>query len=322
MADNKKYYYIKLKENFFETEEMIVLESMPDGYKYSNILLKMYLKSLKHDGKVMLNERIPYNSDMLASVTRHSVGDVEKSIKIFRELGLIETFDNGTIFISDIQTFIGKSSTEAERKKQYRERIKAENLALGQMSGQTSDVSTPEIELEKEIELDIELEKEIDNTASYSNKRNQQLIKELKESSSSNLFKFYEDNGFGTLSSIVVQSVDGWLDDITDTGTEVEEAEKVVLKAMTIAVFNNARNWNYVNKILINWEQKGLNTVASIDAAEKAREKNKNKGFKQQPIRKETLPDWAKSDYQESQKETSSWTADKEAEFQKLARGE
>ncbi|WP_051910483.1 phage replisome organizer N-terminal domain-containing protein [Carnobacterium pleistocenium] len=161
MADNKKYYYIKLKENFFETEEMIVLESMPDGYKYSNILLKMYLKSLKHDGKVMLNERIPYNSNMLSSVTRHSVGDVEKSIKIFRELGLIETFDNGTIFISDIQQFIGKSSTEAERKKEYRERIKTESLKInGQMSGQMSDVSTPELEIE--LELEKELEKEIE----------------------------------------------------------------------------------------------------------------------------------------------------------------
>jgi len=164
MSDNKKYYYIKLKENFFETEEMIVLESMQDGYKYSNILLKMYLKSLKHDGKVMLNERIPYNSSMLASVTRHSVGDIEKAVKIFKQLGLIETFDNGTIFISDIQNFIGRSSTEAERKKAYRERIKQESLMInGQMSGQTSDISTPELELDLELEkeLEIELEKNI-----------------------------------------------------------------------------------------------------------------------------------------------------------------
>lgn len=164
MSDNKKYYYIKLKENFFETEEMIVLESMQDGYRYSNILLKMYLKSLKHDGKVMLNERIPYNSNMLASVTRHSVGDIEKAVKIFKQLGLIETFDNGTIFISDIQNFIGRSSTEAERKKAYRERIKQESLMInGQMSGQTSDISTPELELDLELEkeLEIELEKNI-----------------------------------------------------------------------------------------------------------------------------------------------------------------
>ena len=38
MADNKKYYYLKLKEDFFESDEAVILESMPDGYIYSNIL--------------------------------------------------------------------------------------------------------------------------------------------------------------------------------------------------------------------------------------------------------------------------------------------
>ena len=47
MADNKKYYYLKLKEDFFESDEAVILESMPDGYIYSNILLKLYLRSLK-----------------------------------------------------------------------------------------------------------------------------------------------------------------------------------------------------------------------------------------------------------------------------------
>ena len=44
MADNRKYYYLKLKEDFFDTDEMKILESMKDGYLYSNILLKLYLK--------------------------------------------------------------------------------------------------------------------------------------------------------------------------------------------------------------------------------------------------------------------------------------
>ncbi|EMW5712290.1 TPA: phage replisome organizer N-terminal domain-containing protein, partial [Enterococcus faecium] len=52
MADNKRYYYLKLKENFFDSDEMVLLESMPDGYIYSNILLKLYLRSLKHEGKL------------------------------------------------------------------------------------------------------------------------------------------------------------------------------------------------------------------------------------------------------------------------------
>ena len=111
MSDNKKYYYLKLKENHFASDEMIVLESMPDGYKYSNILLKLYLRSLKNGGKLMFNDRIPFNSAMLSTITRHSIGDIEKAVKIFQELELIEVLNNGAIYMSDIQNFIGESST-------------------------------------------------------------------------------------------------------------------------------------------------------------------------------------------------------------------
>lgn len=90
MSDNKRYYYLKLKENFFDSDEMVLLESMPDGYIYSNILLKLYLRSLKHEGKLMFNDRIPFNSTMLATITRHSVGVVEKAVQIFRDLQLIK----------------------------------------------------------------------------------------------------------------------------------------------------------------------------------------------------------------------------------------
>lgn len=165
MSDNKKYYYLKLKDNFFDTDEMIVLESMPDGYKYSNILLKLYLRSLKNEGKLMFNDRIPYNSTILAQVTRHSVGDVEKAITIFTELNLIEVLDNGAIYITDIQNFIGTSSSEADRKREYRNRIEREKTQLlpeGQMSDKCPDKTPPEIEIELEIELETELEIDIE----------------------------------------------------------------------------------------------------------------------------------------------------------------
>ena len=48
MADNRKYYYLKLKESYFDEDAIVLLESMQDGVLYSNILLKLYLKSLKN----------------------------------------------------------------------------------------------------------------------------------------------------------------------------------------------------------------------------------------------------------------------------------
>lgn len=163
MSDNKKYYYLKLKENFYDSEAMIVLESMPDGYLYSNILMKLYLRSLQNGGKLMFNNMIPYTPTILAQVVRHQVGTVEKALQIFQKLGLIEILENGAIYMMDIQNFIGESSTEADRKREYRTRINQEKSMLlgekGQMSRQTSDKNPLKID----IDIDIDKEKDIYN---------------------------------------------------------------------------------------------------------------------------------------------------------------
>ena len=44
MADNRKYYYLKLKESYFDDDAIVLLESMPDGILYSNILLKLFCR--------------------------------------------------------------------------------------------------------------------------------------------------------------------------------------------------------------------------------------------------------------------------------------
>ena len=99
----------------------------------------------------MFKDVIPYTPSALAQVVRHQVGTVEKALKIFQDLGLIEVLDNGAIYMLDIQNFIGKSSTEADRKRLYRAEIQKEVKMLGQMSDKTPP------------EIDIEIEKDVDN---------------------------------------------------------------------------------------------------------------------------------------------------------------
>jgi predicted phage replisome organizer len=154
MSDNKKYYYLKLKENFFESDTLILLESQKDGYLYSNILLKLYLRSLKNEGRLAFNNLIPYNVEMLATLTRHQVGTVEKALRMFEQLGLIEILDNGVIYMTDIQNFIGKSSSEADRQREYQKRITDEKQKLlepcKKSCKKSNKKTTPEIE--KDIE--------------------------------------------------------------------------------------------------------------------------------------------------------------------------
>lgn len=242
MSDNKRYYYLKLKENFFDSDEMVLLESMPDGYIYSNILLKLYLRSLKHEGKLMFNDRIPFNSTMLATITRHSVGVVEKAVQIFRDLQLIDVLDNGAIYMSDIQSFIGKSSTEADRKREYRKKIEEAKRNLitgGQVSDKCPDKTTPELEIE--IEKDIDIDKE-EKKGKYSDEH-LRLAKKLQ----SNLTEDFPKE---------MNKVD--IEKWADTIRLIEERDKASIEAIEYVI-----NWLPTNEF---W-------FGNIRSAKKLREK-------------------------------------------------
>ena len=157
MSDNRKYYYLKLKENYFDEDAIVLLESMQDGILYSNILLKLYLKSLKNGGKLQLDENIPYTAQMIATITRQQVGTVERALQIFMKLGLVEPLQNGALYMSNIELLIGQSSTEGERKRRARRALQ-EQAALPEA---VADKCPPERELELEIEKEKEIELEI-----------------------------------------------------------------------------------------------------------------------------------------------------------------
>lgn len=191
MADNRKYYYLKLKENFFESEELLLLESMPDGHLYSNILLKLYLRSIKNGGKLMFKDCIPYTPSALSTIVRHPVGVVEKALDIFKTMGLIDVLDTGAIYMLDIQNFIGQSSTEADRQRDYYRKINGEKQALiannepcKKSYKNSCKESVPEIdiEIEKEKEIDIEIEDKEATASQSSNPVPYSKIKNLYNS--------------------------------------------------------------------------------------------------------------------------------------------
>ena len=206
MSDNKKYYYLRLKDNFFDSDELKILESMKDGYLYSNILLKLYLRSLKNDGKLVVNDRIPYNAEMLASVTGHQIGTVKQALSIFKDLGLIDVLENGAIYMLDIQNFIGRGSSEADRKREYRQRIETDRTNVQTKVREISEKSPPEIEIE--LEKEIKIEKEIHSSAKSTTTKRKRFEKptlsEIKEYciernnnvDAQHFYDYYESNGW------------------------------------------------------------------------------------------------------------------------------
>ncbi|MBZ5998509.1 phage replisome organizer N-terminal domain-containing protein [Leuconostoc gasicomitatum] len=247
MADNKQYYYMRLKDNFFDSDNIKLLESVPnDGYKFTNILLKMYLKSLKNNGSLMFNGRIPFNTEMLSVVTGHSIGDVDRAIEMFKEFGLIEILDSGEIYMMNIQEFIGKTTTEADRKRAYRKEID-DKKNIGTNVRQNSDKTIPEIELEIEKELEIETK---------------------PETNYQKLVAVFEKNGFGTISPIASQKLNDELLDFTKENGSTDESFNILNKAFEIAVVNGVSNLNYVLSITKRWYQSKMFTVSDIEASE------------------------------------------------------
>lgn len=265
MADNKKYYYLKLKENFFESDEAIILESMPDGYIYSNILLKLYLRSLKNDGLLMFNNLIPYNAQMLATITRHQVGTVEKAIQIFRDLQLIEILDNGAIYMTNIQNFVGKSSTEADRIR----KLRAKNNSGVQMLYKC----TPEIEIEKDKKIDINIDKEL----------------ELEQDKEDRFVDVVEANLGRGLVKFEFDMINDYL-----IGQNV--SKELFLEAVKVAVANNVRKFNYIARILDNWINDGIKTPEQAYQAQRDfKAKKVNKAMQSQS----NVPDWSNPNYQD-----------------------
>lgn len=123
MAD-KKFYWLKLNEDFYDDLTIKMIEEMDNGVKYTNFLLKLYLKSLKTEGKLMFRETIPYDEKMLGILTGVDVDIVKSALAIFLKFGMLERWDDGTLYVSEVQKMIGSESESAERVRKHREQKK------------------------------------------------------------------------------------------------------------------------------------------------------------------------------------------------------
>ena len=154
MSDNKKYYYLKLKDGFFSSDEMKILSSQKNGAEYQLLYMKLTLLSVKSEGRLEFRHGVPYDAEMLSSVLDVGIDTVKAGIELFAKLRLVEMLETGVIFMSDIQNMIGHGSSEAERKAAYRLRIEGERDNVPRLSQKRP----PEIEIESERERETESE--------------------------------------------------------------------------------------------------------------------------------------------------------------------
>ena len=147
MADSKKYYWLKLKRDFFKRHDIRIIEEMPNGKDYLLFYLKLLLESVDHEGSLRFSDTIPYNEQMLSVITNTNVDIVKSAMNLFIELKMIDILDDRTIYMIEVEKHIGSESGWAEKKRL--QRAKRDNVPL--LSSECP------IEIEKEEEKDKEI---------------------------------------------------------------------------------------------------------------------------------------------------------------------
>ena len=149
--DSKRFYWLKLDKDFFKRHDIRIVEGMPNGKDYILFYLKLLCESTSHEGYLRFSPTIPYNEEMLATVTNTNIDIVRTAIKIFTELNMMKFLDDGTLYLEQVKKMIGSETGQTIRKREAKEQL---NL----IEGKDGVKNTQEIDIELEKEIEVELD--------------------------------------------------------------------------------------------------------------------------------------------------------------------
>lgn len=120
---NKRYYWLKLKNDFFEGDEINWLEEQENGAVYILFYLKLCLWSLRSDGVLMRRVgkmEIPYDTKKLAEITGTPLPAAETAMALLTSAGLVEVQENGALFMPQMEDMTGSETERAAIMRKYR----------------------------------------------------------------------------------------------------------------------------------------------------------------------------------------------------------
>lgn len=236
--DKKRYFWLKLKEDFFDDDAISWLEEQSNGKEYALFYLKLCLKSLKNDGvliRTVGNILVPYDAKKLSEITRTDEDTVIVALELLKSIGLVEIQENGALYMTQLVNMIGSETNGAERKRRYREAQKA--LKQGDNVPELSQRCPANRPLE--LELDKELDKELESR--------------LGDNPTDGLSKLIDfcNNNVEILTPFKMQMLEGY---VSDYGYEwVQKGlEKVA------GLEKSKQNMKYLGGVLEGWKNDGV----------------------------------------------------------------
>ena len=176
----KRYYWLKLKEDFFDEDTMGWLEEQDNGKEYCLFYLKLCLKSLKSDGVLVRkvgDMLIPYDIAKIAEITKTQVDIANGALNLLKQIGYIQVLDSGGLFLTQIEYMTGSETDAAERQRKSRanKRVSEKSVTMSQQShanitpeSQNGHTEKENRVRERDKELDKDIEKDIEKDIDFS----------------------------------------------------------------------------------------------------------------------------------------------------------
>lgn len=176
MSVNKKYYWLKLKNDFFNNRQIKKLRRIAGGDTYTIIYLKLQLLSIDNGGIIEYKGTEKDIFEQLELEIDEDIDNIKITMNFLMANDLLECVDND-VFLNEVPNLIGSECKSAERVRKYRKNKELENQKALQSNNKTLQCNAPplqsntnvtkcnteiEKEKEKELELDLEIEKELD----------------------------------------------------------------------------------------------------------------------------------------------------------------
>lgn len=185
----KKYYWLKLKEDFFRQREIKKLRKIAGGDTFTIIYLKMQLLSLKNEGALYYEGLEENFYEQLSLEIDEDSDNVKITVLFLIQNKLIEEVDEDKYLLIKAAQSIGKESESAERVRKHREGNKTKS---GQKSLQSNNqVTKCNTETETETELELETELEIQQQL---DKKITKILKEFSDEEVKSIIKYCKEN--------------------------------------------------------------------------------------------------------------------------------
>lgn len=151
----KKYFWLKFKEDFFNQKEIKKLRKIAGGDTYTIIYLKMQLKTIRTNGILEYEGLEDTFYEELALDLDEDVENVKVTLAFLSSHGLLEQISADEYILPKVLDCIGSETKSAERVRKYRANKKIEEQKMLQCNTNVTKCNT-DIEIDKEIELDID----------------------------------------------------------------------------------------------------------------------------------------------------------------------